>query len=45
MINAMHFLPDQNHSTVKSLNRAAHLTVHLGYHGSTRSTAPNVAYL
>ena len=31
--------------TVKSLNRAAHLTVHLGYHGSTLSTAPNVAYL
>ena len=43
MINAMHFC--QIKITVKSLKRAAHLTVHLGYHGSTLSTAPNVAYL
>lgn len=30
---------------VESLNHVADLTVHLGYHGSTLSTAPNVAYL
>lgn len=31
--------------TVESLNCVADLTVHLGYHGSTLSTSPNVAYL
>lgn len=31
--------------TVESLNREANVTVHLGYHGSTLSTAPNVAHL